>query len=52
MALHFSFELLLTCLVLTPDQLFGVAVYMRGAWTLHARRLQIGDDAFFALLRT
>lgn len=35
-----------------PDQLFGAAVYVRGAWTLHALRLQIGDDAFFALLRT
>jgi aminopeptidase N len=34
-----------------PD-LFGPAVYMRGAWTLHALRLQVGDALFFKLLRT
>ncbi len=34
-----------------PDQLFGAPVYIRGAWSLHALRLRIGDDAFFALLR-
>jgi aminopeptidase N len=34
-----------------PD-LFGPAVYMRGAWALHALRLQIGDELFFKLLRT
>jgi aminopeptidase N len=27
------------------------AIYNRGALTLHALRLQIGDDAFFDLLR-
>jgi aminopeptidase N len=34
-----------------PDQLFSAPVYIRGAWSLHALRLRIGDDAFFALLR-
>lgn len=34
------------------DQLFGAAVYIRGAWSLHALRLRMGDVAFFALLRT
>ena len=36
-----------------PDQLFSpTAVYGRGALTLHALRVTIGDDAFFAILRT
>jgi peptidase M1-like protein/immune inhibitor InhA-like protein len=35
-----------------PDLLFHIAVYWRGAMTLHALRTQIGDDAFFELLRT
>jgi aminopeptidase N len=34
-----------------PDFLFEIPVYWRGAMTLHALRLQIGDDAFFRLLR-
>jgi aminopeptidase N len=34
-----------------PDQLFAAPVYIRGAWSLHALRLGIGDDTFFALLR-
>ncbi len=34
-----------------PDRLFGAPVYIRGAWSLHALRLRIGDAAFFALLR-
>ncbi|GAA3026904.1 M1 family metallopeptidase [Gordonia defluvii] len=34
-----------------PDQLFDDWVYKRGALTLHALRLRIGDDSFFALLR-
>ena len=34
-----------------PDQLFESPVYDRGAATLHALRLQIGDDDFFRLLR-
>ncbi len=35
-----------------PRELFGRAVYFRGAWTLHALRLTVGDDLFFAILRT
>jgi len=34
-----------------PQQLFGQGVYAQGAWTLHALRLRVGDDAFFAILR-
>ncbi len=34
------------------DRVFDNAVYDRGALTLHALRLQIGDDDFFELLRT
>ncbi|MEO8906975.1 MAG: M1 family metallopeptidase [Microbacteriaceae bacterium] len=34
-----------------PELMFDDAVYKRGALTLHALRLTIGDDAFFALLR-
>lgn len=34
------------------DDLFGLGVYDRGAMTLHALRLQIGDEAFFDVLRT
>ena len=34
-----------------PDLLFDIAIYFRGAMTLHALRMQIGDDAFFDLLR-
>lgn len=34
-----------------PARMFDMAVYLRGAWTLHALRLNIGDEAFFALLR-
>jgi hypothetical protein len=33
------------------DHLFDSAVYDRGAATLHALRLQIGDGAFFRLMR-
>lgn len=33
-------------------QLFGSGVYIRGALTLHALRLEIGDEKFFELLRT
>jgi aminopeptidase N len=35
-----------------PRELFGRAVYFRGAWTLHALRLTVGDDLFFDILRT
>jgi peptidase M1-like protein/immune inhibitor InhA-like protein len=35
-----------------PDQVLDIAIYWRGAMTLHALRGRIGDDAFFKLLRT
>jgi aminopeptidase N len=35
-----------------PDDLFNTSVYVRGALTLHALRLRIGDTAFFDTLRT
>jgi len=35
-----------------PDDLFGSAVYVRGAWTLHALRLEVGDEVFFDIIRT
>lgn len=31
--------------------MFDGTVYYRGAWTLHALRLKVGDDAFFRILR-
>ena len=34
-----------------PNQLFHDAVYLRGAMTLQALRNEVGDDAFFAILR-
>jgi hypothetical protein len=34
-----------------PDFLFDGAVYDRGAMTLQALRVTVGDDAFFAILR-
>lgn len=33
------------------ERLFGVAVYVRGAWVLQALREQVGDEIFFAILR-
>ena len=33
-----------------PSDLFNSSVYLRGAFTLHALRTTIGDDAFFQLL--
>jgi aminopeptidase N len=33
-----------------PDNLFGASVYIRGAMTLHALRLAIGDDDFRTVL--
>jgi aminopeptidase N len=32
--------------------IFDASVYTRGAWTLHALRLTVGDDTFFQILRT
>jgi aminopeptidase N len=34
-----------------PELMFDDRVYKRGALTLHALRLDVGDDAFFALLK-
>lgn len=34
-----------------PDALFDAAVYYRGAATLHALRRQVGDAAFFEIVR-
>jgi len=34
-----------------PDRLFGISVYQRGGLTLHALRAEVGDDAFFDILR-
>jgi hypothetical protein len=36
----------------TPEHLFSRIVYDRGALTLHALRLKIGDELFFNVLRT
>jgi aminopeptidase N len=36
----------------TVEDLFGTSVYQRGAWTLHALRLEVGDELFFEILRT
>lgn len=33
------------------DNLFNGGVYLRGAWTLHALRLEVGDSVFFNILR-
>jgi aminopeptidase N len=35
-----------------PGDMFTQAVYDRGAWTLHALRLAVGDEAFIEILRT
>jgi aminopeptidase N len=35
-----------------PEQLFDDPVYLRGAMTLHALRLEVGDVDFFKILRT
>jgi hypothetical protein len=35
-----------------PERLFDGPVYTRGAMTLHALRLEVGDEAFFEILRT
>jgi aminopeptidase N len=34
-----------------PENLFGGAIYVRGAMTLEALRIRVGDRAFFRLLR-
>ena len=35
-----------------PGNLFNGSVYVRGALTLHALRLTVGDETFFEILRT
>ncbi len=35
-----------------PDSMFDDRVYKRGALTLHALRLTLGDDVFFGMLQT
>ncbi len=35
-----------------PDGLFSASVYQRGGMTVHALRRTIGDEAFFALLKS
>ncbi|RJS45662.1 M1 family metallopeptidase [Nocardioides cavernaquae] len=35
----------------TPDLMFDDRVYKRGALTLHALRITVGDEAFFEILR-
>jgi aminopeptidase N len=34
-----------------PEELFNGAIYNRGAMTLHALRLEVGDEDFFRILR-
>jgi len=38
--------------LVNSDDLFNTSVYLRGGLTLHALRLELGDEAFFELLRT
>lgn len=35
-----------------PNQLFNTGVYQRGSLTLHALRVEVGDEAFFEILRS
>jgi aminopeptidase N len=35
-----------------PDQVFNPSVYLRGGLTLHALRLEMGDEDFFRLLKS
>ncbi|MBZ0295871.1 MAG: M1 family metallopeptidase [Anaerolineae bacterium] len=35
-----------------PNRLFGQGIYPQGAWTLHALRMEVGDETFFEILRT
>lgn len=36
----------------TLDELFGISVYYRGSWALHALRQEVGDETFYSILRT
>lgn len=35
-----------------PRDLFTIAVYYRGAWVLHALRLEVGDETFYDIIQT
>lgn len=35
-----------------PDEILSFEVYLRGAMTLHALRVEVGDELFFEILRT
>lgn len=35
----------------TPNELFNGGVYLRGGLTLHALRVEVGDETFFEILR-
>lgn len=35
-----------------PDDLFNVSVYLRGAFTLHALRTTVGEEAFWQIVRS
>ncbi len=35
-----------------PDDLVNASVYLRGALTLHALMLRVGEDVFFEILRS
>ncbi len=37
--------------VYNPADLFGITVYNKGAWVLHMLRHEVGDSAFFKILR-
>jgi aminopeptidase N len=56
-AVYHSYKYLRTSKIKPPGkpsatQMFGPNVYIRGAMTLHALRLEVGDDSFFKTLRT
>jgi aminopeptidase N len=36
----------------SANDLFNASVYLRGGLVLHALRTEVGDDAFFEILRT
>ncbi|MCB0143313.1 MAG: hypothetical protein KDE50_25675, partial [Caldilineaceae bacterium] len=38
--------------VVSPASMFNRVVYERGALTLHALRMTVGDDLFFQILQT
>ncbi len=36
----------------SPQEMYDLSTYVRGALTLHALRVQVGDEHFFSILRT